>query len=81
MATPLNIELLRDQGFTIDEDVGPNDLVIAVRADDEEALDAAVAAVDRELAAKPSAGPTRAGGHPLDRRRRRDQSGLAVDPG
>jgi FdrA protein len=58
MATPLNIELLRDQGFTIDEDVGPNDLVIAVRADDEEALDAAVAAVDRELAAKPSAGPT-----------------------
>jgi FdrA protein len=59
MATPLNVELLRDQGFTIDEDVGPNDLVIAVRADDEAALDAAVASVDRELAAKaaPSAGP------------------------
>jgi FdrA protein len=58
MGTPLNVELLRDQGFAIDDDVGPNDLVIAVRADDDEALDAAVAAVDRELAAKPSAGPT-----------------------
>jgi FdrA protein len=57
MGTPLNVELLRDQGFTIDDDVGPNDLVIAVRADDEAALDAAVAAVDRELAAKPSSGP------------------------
>jgi FdrA protein len=49
MATPLNLELLRDQGFTIDEDVSPNDLVIAVRADD---VDAVVAAVDRELSAK-----------------------------
>ncbi len=57
MATPLNLELLRDQGFAVDEDVGPNDLVIAVRAPDDEALEAALAAVDRELAAKPSAGP------------------------
>jgi FdrA protein len=59
MATPLNVELLRDQGFTIDEDVGPNDLVIAVRAEDDDALEAAVAAVDRELASKaaPSTGP------------------------
>ena len=57
MATPLNLELLRDQGFAIDEDVGPNDLVIAVRAPDDEALEAALAAVDRELAAKPSSGP------------------------
>jgi FdrA protein len=56
MATPLNLELLRDQGFTVDEDVGANDLVIAVRADD---VDAVVAAVDRELAAKApaSSGP------------------------
>ncbi len=56
MGTPLNVELLRDQGFAIGDDVGPNDLVIAVRADDDDALDAAVAAVDRELAAKPTAG-------------------------
>ena len=56
MATPLNLALLADQGFTVDEDAGPNDLVIAVRADD---VDAAVAAVDRELAAKApaSSGP------------------------
>jgi FdrA protein len=51
MATPLNLELLRDQGFDVD-DAGPNDLVIAVRARDDEAIDAAVAAVERELAAK-----------------------------
>ena len=61
MATPLNLELLADQGFTVDG-AGPNDLVIAIRARDEEAADAAVAAVDRELAAKgeaPSAGGAR----------------------
>jgi YidC/Oxa1 family membrane protein insertase len=46
MATPLNLELLAGQGFTIDEDVTPNDLVIAVRADDP---DSVLAAVDREL--------------------------------
>jgi FdrA protein len=52
MATPLNLELLTGQGFTLDDDLGPNDLVIAVRADDEAAADEAVEAVDRELAAK-----------------------------
>jgi FdrA protein len=54
MATPLNLALLADQGFTVDEDVGPNDLVIAVRADD---VDAVVAVVDRELAAKAPTSP------------------------
>jgi FdrA protein len=57
MATPLNLALLADQGFTVDEDVGPNDLVIAVRADD---VDAVVAAVDRELSAKAPAPSGRA---------------------
>jgi FdrA protein len=52
MATPLNLELLADQGFALDDDLGPNDLVIAVRAGDEDAADAAVEAVDRELATK-----------------------------
>jgi FdrA protein len=46
MATPLNLELLCDQGFAVD-DVGPNDLVIAVRARDDEGIEAAVAAVER----------------------------------
>ncbi len=65
MATPLNLELLADQGFTV-EDAGPNDLVIAVRARDEAAVEAAVAAVDRELAAKGDA-PAAAGGRPAMR--------------
>jgi len=52
MATPLNLELLAGQRFAVDDDLGPNDLVIAVRARDEVAADAAVAAVDRELATK-----------------------------
>ena len=50
MATPLNLELLADQGFAAD--AGPNDLVIAVRARDAGAADAVVAAVDRELNAR-----------------------------
>jgi FdrA protein len=49
MATPLNLELLARQGFTVAEDVTPNDLVIAIRDDDPEAV---LAAVERELSAK-----------------------------
>jgi FdrA protein len=58
MATPLNLELLADQGFALEDGLGPNDLVIAVRAADADGIDAAVEAVDRELAAKgePSGG-------------------------
>ena len=84
MATPLNLELLADQGFTIDEDVGPNDLVIAVRADD---VDAVVAAVDRELAAKggaPSAAVERPAARSLAVRRPprpRAQPRVPLDPG
>jgi FdrA protein len=71
MATPLNLALLADQGFTVDEDVGPNDLVIAVRADDVEAV---VAAVDRELSAKaPASAPAeRAAARSLAAAARRD---------
>jgi FdrA protein len=74
MGTPLNVELLRDQGFAIGDDVGPNDLVIAVRADDDEGLDAAVAAVERELAAKgaPSAGVERAAARSIAAAARRE---------
>jgi FdrA protein len=57
MATPLNLELLADQGFTVEDDLSPNDLVIAVRAAD---VDAVVAAVDRELSAKGGAPSTTA---------------------
>jgi FdrA protein len=73
MGTPLNVELLRDQGFTIDDDIGPNDLVIAVRAEDDEAIEAAVAAVERELAAKgaPSAAAERAAARSISAAARR----------
>jgi FdrA protein len=52
MATPLNLELLKDQRFAVDDGLTPNDLVIAIRAADEEAVDRAVEAVDEELARK-----------------------------
>ena len=57
MATPLNLELLADQGFSVDDGLSPNDLVIAVRASDPEAV---VAAVDRELSAKAPVASARA---------------------
>jgi FdrA protein len=74
MGTPLNVELLRDQGFEIGDEIGPNDLVIAVRADDEEGLEAAVAAVERELAAKgaPSAAAERAAARSISAAARRE---------
>src|SRR5215211_5515020 len=58
MATPLNVELIDNQGFDLADagELGPTDLVIAVRARDEPAADAVVAAVDRELSAKGGAG-------------------------
>src|SRR5688572_29468941 len=74
MGTPLNVELLRDQGFEIGDDVGPNDLVVAVRADDEEAIEAAVAAVERELVSKgaPSAAAERAAARSIAAAARRE---------
>jgi FdrA protein len=58
MATPLNLEILDDQGFDLAEagELGPNDLVIAIRAADEGAFDGVLGAVDRELAAKGAPG-------------------------
>jgi FdrA protein len=74
MATPLNLELLADQGFAVEDGLGPNDLVIAVRAADDDAVEAAVEAVDRELAAKgtPSAAVERPAARSLAAAARRD---------
>ncbi len=38
MATELNVGLLAGMGFTTPEGAGPNDLMVAIRADDEDAL-------------------------------------------
>ncbi|MGN6189636.1 MAG: acyl-CoA synthetase FdrA [Conexibacter sp.] len=52
MATPLNLELLKAQGFDVAdrETLGPTDLVIAIRAEDD-AVESVLAAVERELSA------------------------------
>src|SRR3954451_8436327 len=49
MATDLNVEVLRRMGFDIPAGAGPNDLVVALRAVDDDALTAAEAAVAGEL--------------------------------
>jgi FdrA protein len=74
MATPLNLELLANQGFAVEDGLGPNDLVIAIRAADDAAVDAAVEAVDRELSAKgaPSAPAERPAARSLASAARRD---------
>jgi FdrA protein len=50
MATPLNVELAAGMGLAPGEAVSPDQLLIAVRAVDDDALAAAVAAVDAALA-------------------------------
>ncbi len=50
MATELNVEVLQGMGFTL-PDASPNDMLVALRLDDESALPAALAAVDAALAA------------------------------
>src|SRR3954470_2026913 len=52
MATPLNLELAAGMGLAPDEDASPEQLLIAIRADDAEVLAAAEAAVDAALAAR-----------------------------
>ena len=50
MATPLNLELADNMGLAPDEPTSPEQLLIAVRAEDDAALATAVAAVDATLA-------------------------------
>jgi FdrA protein len=62
-ATPVNLELLARQGFAVDaEGLGPNDLVLCVRADGDEAAEAAVAAIGELLAGAGRSGGDGAGG-------------------
>jgi FdrA protein len=50
MATELNLDLLAGMGFA-SVDAGPNDLLVAIRADDEDTLTAALGELDAALAA------------------------------
>lgn len=51
MATELNVEVLAGMGFAVPDGAGANDLVIALRGESEEAVQAGLAAVEAELAA------------------------------
>ena len=54
MATELNLDLLAGMGFSPPADATPNDLVIAIEATDEGAVDAAVRAFEEGLRSRPS---------------------------
>jgi FdrA protein len=53
MATELNLGLARDMGFVLPAEVGADDLLIAVRATDSAALDAAFELTEQRLTARP----------------------------
>jgi FdrA protein len=52
MATPLNLELAQNMGLAPEGDVSPDQLLIAIKAEDDDVLTAAVAAVDAALTAR-----------------------------
>ena len=57
-ATPLNVELLQRQSFRLpadEEPPGPNDLLIAIRAEGDEPLGAALALIEERLQRRPGA--------------------------
>jgi FdrA protein len=48
-ATPVNISLLEEHGFVLAPDLGPNDMVVAVRAEDDASADEATRVVEQRL--------------------------------
>src|ERR1022692_4580869 len=54
MATELNVGMLAGLGFAAPAGIGPNDLLVAIRAADEDSLAAGLAAVDDALDARPA---------------------------
>jgi FdrA protein len=55
-ATPVNCRLLQDQGFIVDPELGPNDLVVAIRADTDDSADTAASAVEHRLIGRDGGG-------------------------
>ena len=53
MATDLNIELLVEMGFTAPDGAAANDMIVAIEADDDDALGAAVVMLDALLVVRP----------------------------
>ena len=61
MATDLNTDLLTGMGFTVAEAVGPNDMLVAFRGDDQSAIEAGRSALDAALAGLKAAGASAGG--------------------
>ena len=61
MATELNTGMLTGMGFTLGEEVGPNDLLVAIRGADDAAVKAGQDALDAALAALKAAGASAGG--------------------
>jgi len=61
MATGLNTDLLAGMGFSVNEAVGPNDLLVAIRGEDVSAIEAGRTALDGALAALKAAGASAGG--------------------
>ena len=61
MATDLNTDLLTGMGFTVAEAVGPNDMLVAFRGDDQSAIEAGRSALDGALAGLKAAGASAGG--------------------
>ncbi len=61
MGTELNLDLLDGMGFSIPDGAGPNDLLVAIRADDDEAVQRGKAELDAALA-RSTAGSSGSGG-------------------
>lgn len=66
MGTELNLEVLAGMGFAA-PDAGPNDLVVAIRATDDDGIRAALAELEAALAAGSGGGPRRFGTGPPPR--------------
>jgi FdrA protein len=61
MATDLNTDLLAGMGFTVKEAVGPNDMLVAIRGEDQAAIAAGTSALDAALAGLKAAGAASGG--------------------
>jgi FdrA protein len=59
MATALNLEVITGLGFDVPSEATANDMVVAIRVDDDSVLDQALAAVDRGLTPTRSSGSAR----------------------
>lgn len=61
MATELNLELMSGMGFAVPDGVSANDLVVAVRGEDQDAVEAGRATLEHSLAALNRAGAAAGG--------------------